>query len=157
MFDAKKLTLDWQPWLNECIYVYIYIICFVFAIPPSRCSPGSWTQVIVRKCPQSHVLGFDLSKCDPLPGATFVVGDVTAQESIDKAQVHSTLFTSWSWNWRPFFTFSPFWFAGVPRVQDEVCRNLERHGSKHLGGFISWPSAHGRARILPKLSCLYVL
>jgi 23S rRNA (uridine2552-2'-O)-methyltransferase len=44
-------------------------------------APGSWAQVVRQRAPGATVVGIDLLPVDPLPGATFLRGDVLAPEA----------------------------------------------------------------------------
>lgn len=46
------------------------------------CAPGGWTQVALERCGKSAtVVGIDLLECDPVPGATLLVGDFMEDEA----------------------------------------------------------------------------
>lgn len=46
-------------------------------------APGGWSQVAVDLVgPEGAVVGVDLDKIEPLPGATFVRGDMTAEDTV---------------------------------------------------------------------------
>lgn len=41
-------------------------------------APGSWTQVVLQRCPQARIIGIDLLPVDPIAGFEFIEGDFLA-------------------------------------------------------------------------------
>jgi 23S rRNA (uridine2552-2'-O)-methyltransferase len=54
------------------------------------CAPGGWTQVALERCgKQASVVWIDLLECDPIAGATLLVGDFMEDEA--PARLHAAL------------------------------------------------------------------
>lgn len=48
------------------------------------CAPGGWTQIALERCGKSAtVVGIDLLECDPIAGATLLVGDFMEDDAPD--------------------------------------------------------------------------
>lgn len=51
------------------------------------CAPGGWTQVALERCGKDAVVvGIDLLECDPIPGATLLVGDFMEDDAPARLQ-----------------------------------------------------------------------
>ncbi|MAO91588.1 MULTISPECIES: RlmE family RNA methyltransferase [unclassified Hwanghaeella] len=49
------------------------------------CAPGGWTQVALERCGETaRIVGIDLLECDPIPGATLLVGDFMDDDAPDR-------------------------------------------------------------------------
>ncbi len=49
------------------------------------CAPGGWTQIAMARCGQNaRVVGIDLLECDPIAGATLLVGDFMEDDAPDR-------------------------------------------------------------------------
>jgi 23S rRNA (uridine2552-2'-O)-methyltransferase len=49
------------------------------------CAPGGWTQIALQRCGAgASVVGIDLLECDPVPGATLLVGDFMDDDAPDR-------------------------------------------------------------------------
>lgn len=49
------------------------------------CAPGGWTQVALNRCgPGSSVVGIDLLRCEPVPGAVLLEGDFMDDDAPDR-------------------------------------------------------------------------
>lgn len=49
------------------------------------CAPGGWTQVALARCGKNAtVVGIDLLECEPIPGATLLVGDFMDDDAPDR-------------------------------------------------------------------------
>ena len=49
------------------------------------CAPGGWTQIALNRCgADAQVVGIDLLECEPIPGATLLVGDFMDDDAPDR-------------------------------------------------------------------------
>jgi len=48
------------------------------------CAPGGWTQVLASKVEGGSIVGVDIQKVDPIPGATLLELDIFSKEAVPK-------------------------------------------------------------------------